>query len=72
MQAWARFLAANPPLNLEAAVQLTAVPADPVRWTLGLVNQMTSQHSEEMGAVRNLEPFTLEIKTTDSFHNMCV
>lgn len=31
---WVRFTSANPPLVLEAAVQMQAVPADPAIWTL--------------------------------------
>ena len=31
---WVRFTSTNPPLVLEAAVQMQAVPADPAIWTL--------------------------------------
>ena len=31
---WVRFTSADPPLVLEAAVQIQAVPAEPATWTL--------------------------------------
>ena len=128
---WVRFTSADPPLVLEAAVQMQAVPADPAIWTLrcscaacmvamrcmqraevglpgrqmlpvasglpllcglcppisqptvlicrlpfrtlrSLVDQLTSQHAEELGAVQCGQPFALEVEALDAFNNRCV
>ena len=37
---WVRFTATDPPLVLEAALQVQAVPAAPATWTLSLVDQV--------------------------------
>ena len=69
---WVRFSCADPPLALEVPLQVRAVPADPTLWTLSLVDQLTSQHAEELGIVQCGQPFTLEVEALDSFNNRCV
>ncbi|PRW58303.1 Structural maintenance of chromosomes flexible hinge domain-containing 1 [Chlorella sorokiniana] len=68
---WVRFTSADPPLVLEAAVQMQAVPADPAIWTLSLVDQLTSQHAEELGTVQCGQLFVLEVEALDAFNNRC-
>lgn len=36
-----------------------------------LVDQLTSQHAEELGTVQCGQPFALEVEALDAFNNRC-
>lgn len=44
----------------------------PFRTLRSLVDQLTTQHAEELGAVQCGQPFALEVEALDAFNNRCV